>query len=73
MERVTACDGDAMANWRRHDGVAFLAILHGQRDNKLINNGETASDGNAMVNWMWASQNRKRLVLNCLSKLKNTT
>ncbi len=53
MERVTACNGNAMANWRRCGGVALLVILHGQRDGKLINNGETACDGDAMVNWRW--------------------
>ncbi len=35
MDRVTACNGNAMANWRWRGSVALMTILHGQCDGKL--------------------------------------
>ncbi len=36
-----ACDGNAMAFWRQHGGVALTAILQWQGDGKLLNNGKS--------------------------------
>ena len=36
-----ACNGDAMAFWRRRGGVALTTILQWQGDGKILNNGES--------------------------------
>ncbi len=36
-----ACDGNAMAFWRRHGGVALMTILQWQGDGEILNNGES--------------------------------
>jgi hypothetical protein len=37
----TTCNGDAIAFWRWHGGVALTTILHKQHDGKLLNNGQS--------------------------------
>ncbi len=36
-----ACDGNAMAIWRRCGGVALMMILQWRRDGELLNDGES--------------------------------
>ncbi len=37
----TACNGNAMAFWRRRGGVALTTILHKQRDGELLDDGQS--------------------------------
>ncbi len=36
-----ACDGNAMAIWRRRGDVGLTTILQWQRNGKLLNNGQS--------------------------------